>query len=109
MRNKEKEMEFGLAYIYKEYIEKQFFYLASVKSWSVSYSRERAHALGHLYNHWSEDVEENKDIQVLFKRSKEIIKVESLEIYKIKYAYYVYRFFRFVYFMCNMLCMNESN
>jgi hypothetical protein len=48
VRNKEKEMEFGLAYIYKEYIEKQFFYLASVKSWSVSYSRERAHALGHL-------------------------------------------------------------
>jgi uncharacterized protein involved in tolerance to divalent cations len=30
---------------------------------------------------WSQDLEENKEIQVLFKRSNKFIKVESLKIY----------------------------
>ncbi len=68
------------------YIEKEFKFSASTKSreksWFVSSSRERAHILGYLYSNRSEDTQGNKEIQVLFKRSKEVIKLESLETYK---------------------------
>ena len=53
---------------------------------------------------WSQDLEENKEIQVLFKRSNKVIKVESLKIYTgmlPKFIdLFIYLFFFFV--TCNV-------
>ena len=49
----------------------------------------RTHILGHACSHWSEETQGNKEIQVFFKRSKEVIKVEILEIYKGMFSIFI--------------------
>ena len=58
-----------------------FFSLAS-RNLGLHLVKGKEPILGHLYSYWSEDTQGFKEIQVLLKRSNDVIKVESLEIYK---------------------------